>query len=401
MIGPHIIGSPGDYRELIQRWRPKVALLLDPGERTATEIKSWSPDTFLIGRVYREDGEISNHILADPRGAAEWAANLIRPAASRNPDIDVWQLNNEVVQDVDQMPKLAEFSQQYVRLLAESGLRAAIGCFSVGRPEAPSLDQAAAWKAFAPAMTFGQQHNAVLLLHAYGRPHIFGDPATSDSPPEWYLQRYERIVRPYLPPEVPDMPYVYGEYGCDMRGDNRGWRTGYGGDFNSYIRDLQDAAKFLAGQPNCLGACVYTLGVVNPQWLDFDIRGACAEGLAQTSWPGHPKPSLTFHPRGAPPSRRTMAPQAVARATANAALQEQVKASAKGPGAKPLADYGGGAALVQRITADGFVPTSREFSVRSGGVSYLARSASHPRTGEERVYYAPKDRPADVQHVVA
>jgi hypothetical protein len=104
MIGPHIIGSSGDYRELLQRWKPKVALLLDPGERAATEIKSWSPGTFLIGRVYREDGEISDRILADPRSAAEWAADLIRPAASRNPDIDVWQLNNEVVQDADQLP---------------------------------------------------------------------------------------------------------------------------------------------------------------------------------------------------------------------------------------------------------------------------------------------------------
>jgi hypothetical protein len=399
MIGPHIIGSPGEYRELMQRWKPRVALLLDPGEGASADIKRWSPTTFLIGRVYREDGEISDHILADPRGAAEWAASLIRSAASRNPDIDVWQFNNEVVQDTDQIPKLSRFTQEYVRLLAESGLRAAIGCFSVGRPEAPSLDQGAAWKAFAPAMTYGLEHNAVLLLHAYGRPHIFGDAAIGDSPPEWYLQRYERVVRPFLPSEVPEMPYVYGEYGCDMRGGDRGWKTGYGGDHSSYVKDLQEAARFLAQQPNCLGACVYTLGVVNPQWLDFDIRGECAHGLAAILWPWRPKRDIMFRRRGAKPSRRGPTPKGAARPATGPGLQAQVKALAKDPRAKPLADYGGDAAFVQRIITDGFVPTSREFSVRSGGTAYLVRAASHPGSGEDRVYYVRKDESGDVHHV--
>ncbi|MCX6033134.1 MAG: N-acetylmuramidase domain-containing protein [Chloroflexi bacterium] len=198
---------------------------------------------------------------------------------------DVWQITNEIAQtDPAQIAKLADFSIEYIRLLANGNMRAAIGGFSVGRPEAPRNDRMAAWGAFLPAMREGMRHDAVLLLHAYGRPHIFGDPQTHDSPPEWFLQRYEYVVRPDLPPDVRDMPYVYGEYGCDMRGGSGGWKTGYKEDYAAYAKDLHKAAELLAQQPNCLGACVYTLGS-DGGWGDFDIAGPAADALAAMAWP--------------------------------------------------------------------------------------------------------------------
>lgn len=401
MIGPHIIGSHGDYRELLKRWRPRVALLLDPPERAATEIKDWSPETFVIGRVFRDDREIGNRIVADPNAAAEWGANLIRQAASRNPDVDAWQFNNEVVQDTDKLPRLADFTRRYIELLADSGLRAAIGAFSVGRPEAPNLDQAAAWKAFAPAMRLGLQHNAVLLLHAYGRPGIFGDPQTKDSPPEWYLQRYEHVVRPFLPPEVPEMPYVYGEYGCDMRTGRGGWKTGYRENATAYVHDLELAARFLAQQPLCLGACIFTLGVVNQDWRDFDIRGEAAERLSRVAWPTPVSAGIGQH-ASAEALRPRMAEVAAAEPMSEHFRSVHRRSLRRSTRVRLLADHGAPDALLRRIIADGFVPSSRGFSVRSRGVVYKARSASQPQTGAERVYYyAPKGQPDDVRYVVA
>jgi hypothetical protein len=45
------------------------------------------------------------------------------------------------------------------------------------------------------------------------------------------------------------------------------------------------------------------------------------------------------------------------------------------------------AALQRRIFAAGFVPNSGEFSVRFGGVTYIAQRAEHLESGEVRVYY--------------
>lgn len=287
MIGPHIIGPIGSYRDLFQRWQPRAALLLDPSAGEARLIKSWSPRSFVIGRVFRDDREVGHRILSDPIGAAQWAAQLITASArAGNQEVDVWQFSNEVAQtDPGQIEKLAAFSIEYIRLLALHGLRAAIGGFSVGRPEAPRNDGMAAWGAFVPAMRVGMRNNAVLLLHGYGAPAIF------EPDENWYLHRFERVVLPDLPADVRAMPYVYGEYGCDMgvktQGDRRGWKTGYGEDARAYADDLLKAAQVLAGQPQCLGACVFTLGN-NAGWGDFDLTGAAAEMLAAVSWPVRP-----------------------------------------------------------------------------------------------------------------
>lgn len=284
MIGPHIIGGIGSYRNILQRWQPRAALLLDPSSGAAGEIKSWSPRTFIVGRVFREDQEVEGRILSDPISAAQWAAQIVTSAAAAgNREVDVWQITNEIAQSgPDQIAKLAAFSIEYIQILAQHGVRAAIGGFSVGRPEAPRNDNMAAWGAFAPAMRVGMRNNAVLLLHAYGGPRIF------EPDENWYLHRYERVVLPDLPADVRAMPYVYGEYGCDMgvksAGDRRGWLTGYGGDAGAYAEDLRKAAQVLAQQPQCLGACLFTLGN-NSIWGDFDVAGAAAETLAGVGWP--------------------------------------------------------------------------------------------------------------------
>jgi len=398
MIGPHVMGGIGEYRELIRRWRPQALLLVDPSGGAAAEIKSWSPGTFLVGRVFQPDSEIEKRILADPISAAQWAAGLIKPAAAGNPDVDVWQFNNEVAQaDPGQIAKLAEFTKEYIKLLAASGLAAAIGCFSVGRPEAPPNDSGAAWNAFAPAMKAGMAQNAVLLLHAYGRPRIFGDPQTHDSPPEWYLQRYEYVVRPFLPAEVRDITYIYGEYGCDMRTGREGWKTGYKGDYAAYIKDLHKAAEFLAQQPNCLGACVFTLGTSSQDWVDFDVRGDPAEALSRRPWPTQPKPGAAMHPRGLRSARRrTVLPSPAATVSAAPEAERLFKDRRT----RPMADLALKTSLLERIVADGCVPTSKEFSVRVGGEACQAQTASHPKTGEERVYYALKGHPDKVRQVL-
>ena len=149
MIGPHVIGSINHHQQTIQRWQPRVALLLEPAAGAAAQWKTWSPNTFLVGRVFRPDGEIESRIAANPQEAAHWAADIVRNNAIYNREIDAWQFNNEVMlANPTQLAKLAEFSIAFVDLLFQDGLHAAIGGFSTGCPEVPELDEMAAWNAF-------------------------------------------------------------------------------------------------------------------------------------------------------------------------------------------------------------------------------------------------------------
>lgn len=286
MIGPHEAGRVTASRlATLRRWQPRLALLFNEALHDAGAVRAACPDTFLVGRVYRPDEEMQARITADPTGAAGWAAGLIREAASRAPQVDVWQIANEVVQtSVVQMRANSRFHVALTQQLAPYGLRTAIGAFSVGNPHLPEYERLAFWQEFYPAMRAAQQHDGILLLHAYGAPRLY------DTDPDWYLHRYERQVLPRLPDDLRALPYAYGEYGSDLGINNiapkKGWRTGYGGDYRAYAADLFRAAQELAQHPQCLGAALYTHGCENcADWGDFDISGPAAEHLAAMAWP--------------------------------------------------------------------------------------------------------------------
>lgn len=392
MIGMHIIGGIGQYEAAIRAWQPRAALLLDPGDSTAATFKEWSPQTFLVGRVYRKDEDIAHRILADPHEAAQWAAGLIEQAAASNQEIDVWQFNNEICQgSVDQLTKLSQFSIDYIDLLAAKGLRAAIGCFSVGQPQAPELDAGAAWGAFVPALKHAIAHDGVLLLHAYGAPKLY------DSDDSWYLHRFEKRVRENLPAEVRNISYVYGEFGCDMGveqpGLRKGWRTGYNADIHAYVADLKKAAAFLAEQSHCLGACIFTLGNQGA-WSDFDIAGKPADALAGAAWPA---PSIAPQPIEVPAEPTQPAPDDILPIDEPPVETPEPAVPEAAPGLRTLLlEEGDGrqvitlnpkAALQKRMFADGYVPNSLEFPISFAGRDYVAQGANHLGRGDTRIYY--------------
>lgn len=281
MIGPHVIGGISPHLDVIRRWQPRLLLLLDPANGAARAIKQVSPTTTIIGRVFKPDGEIANRIAANPLEAAQWAADTTLPFVEGNPEVDYWQFTNEVRQtSTNEIRSLNAFSIAYVDKLMGIGTKAAIGGFSVGNPKTPPEDPSQ-WAAFYPAMRYAKARGGILLLHAYGADSIF-EPEDS-----WYLHRYEKRVIPHLPDDLKDMPYCYGEYGCDLGvksiGDRRGWKTGYMGNYNAFGNDLLAASRFLANYPQCKGAAIFTLGNFG-DWNDFDIAGDCANHLAGLPW---------------------------------------------------------------------------------------------------------------------
>lgn len=286
MIGTHEAGRVTEKRLAVLRdWQPRVTLLFNEALHDTGKVRAALPHTFLVGRVYKPDEEVHARISADPRAAAHWAAHLIAEAVAYAPHIDVWQIANEIAQTSPGLiRKNAQFHVTLMRLLADAGLRAAIGGFSVGNPHLPAHEHMQFWQEFYPAMEEALRLDGVLLLHAYGAPRMH------DTDPDWYLHRYERQVLPRLPEHLQALPYLYGEYGADLGINNiapkKGWKTGYNGDYRSYGADLHKAALFLARYPQCLGAAIYTHGCENcGDWGDFDITGEPARHLARLDWP--------------------------------------------------------------------------------------------------------------------
>lgn len=359
MIGVHVIGSVQPHLEVLSRWKPRACLLLDPSNGAAQAVKAVSPDTFLIGRVYRPDGEVSDRIQANPAEAGRWAAGAVIQVAAGNSEIDVWQVANEVCQtSTTLIQKLNTFCISYTDELARHSLKAAIPGFSVGNPKTPDED-ASQWAAFYPAMRHAKARGGVLLLHAYGAKTIY------ESDDSWLLHRYEKRVIPDLPADLRDAPYVYGEYGCDMGVvgiGQRGWRTGYMGNWNAYAADLERAAHFLKNYPQCRGATVFQMGN-NSDWADFDITGDAATKLASIQWPA---------PVQQPPPGGDME-------LADVLL-------AKGEERRALR-FNPTAALQVAINRDGFQIASDEFDVSHEGKGYRGQLAERLSDGAVRVYY--------------
>jgi hypothetical protein len=108
MIGPHIIGSISAHSERLRRWQPRLILVLDPSPDQVKELRQVCPHAFIVGRVYRPDQEVDQRIRTNPKEAARWAHNAIMERFA--PEIDAWQLENEVLQQWDGLPLLNEFA---------------------------------------------------------------------------------------------------------------------------------------------------------------------------------------------------------------------------------------------------------------------------------------------------
>ncbi|HFQ92743.1 MAG TPA: hypothetical protein ENK32_01940, partial [Anaerolineae bacterium] len=152
---PHIVAQPGSrlglhvvmnndpgIMDFVRRSRPSVMKAVgDLG--FLTEVKEVSPGTITIGRV--DDIWVQNYI-GEPEEAARDYVNKHLRTYQANPGVDFWEGWNEPDPGLGRMAWYARFEQERVKLMAQHGLRSAIGGFSPGVPE---LDE---FELFVPAI---------------------------------------------------------------------------------------------------------------------------------------------------------------------------------------------------------------------------------------------------------
>lgn len=274
LLGPHCNSAPGGVPELVQRWKPAVACVLDPepvwrGPAAGTR-------TRFVWRYFEPNQPDFNQPLDPVAEARAWMARRLGQMLQFTGVGGYWQGYNEIViASAEAMARYARFEAERLTLLARHGLRGGVGAFAVGNP--PDLTW---WDAFHPALEAAARTGGVLLLHEYNYPDPRGDERHD---PAWLSLRH-RMVYERLPARL-RVPLIISECGRDsIFGEpNPGWRGQL--TATEYLESLEWYDQQLLQDPYVLGACVYCLAAESWRWTSYDIRPDVAEVMAGRARP--------------------------------------------------------------------------------------------------------------------
>ena len=280
-LGLHVQwnNSP-EIMEFIRRMKP--AVVKSTGDLGfLAEVKAASPSTVTIARLLNS----SLSMEGDPVEAARTFVAQNLPEYQRHPAVDYWEgLNEPGIQG--RMEWYTSFEVERVRLMAEHGLRCAVGGFSTGVPE---WDEFAA---FLPAIEAAQEHQGILTLHEYDAPTLDrsvgaglpGQPAHAERGA--FALRYRWWYEDFLKPKGLVLPLVISEAGIDGTIPNRPGPKGRGWqDFSGYwveqgvaedgiqalLKQLSWYDAELQRDPYVIGFAVFTAGAMTGEWASYDI----------------------------------------------------------------------------------------------------------------------------------
>lgn len=282
-LGIHVVrNNSSNIMEFVRQAQPAVMKGVDD-LGFLEEVKQVSPRTITIGRL----SPPAQTYTGEPEKAARDLVDKQIDRYLKNPYIDYWEGWNEPDPNLDHMAWYARFEAERVRLLAQHGLKAAIGGFSTGVPE---MDE---FELFLPAIEAAIEHGGILSLHEYGAPtmmYLYGDPLPGypTYPDRGSLTfRYRWYYRDILEPRGLVLPLVISEAGIDgIIGLGRPGPNGHGwDDFEDYWLEQglgSNGVEAFINQLNwydngvredgyVIGFTVFTAGGI-AQWKQYDIN---------------------------------------------------------------------------------------------------------------------------------
>jgi len=221
--------------------KPRVVVSMEHSVDTWKAAREASPNTFIVGRHYVDDGE--QIFDDDPEARAEQFFDAMRDDAERMRGIyDAWMGYNEsVIHSPEDAQKLSRFYVRWGDLMRAAGLVSAAYSFATGNPSKgdPKPDgsfEPNLWQYLAD----GLRHCDLLSLHEYSAP-------TMDNLQPYLCLRY-RAVMQLLPPDA-RRQIVITETGIDggvgpVNRPQEGWSkftdaAGYVSTLSWYDRELQ------------------------------------------------------------------------------------------------------------------------------------------------------------------
>lgn len=174
-LGIYVITLAGvDVVEYVRRALPRVILSMDHNLDTWRQVKNLSPNTFILGRHYVEDGD--QLYLDNPERRATELFARMRPDMEKMRGLyDAWMGYNEtVINNETEARRLARFYAHWGKLMREAGFKSAAYSFATGTPAAgfPNPDGIGNEPDFWPFLTGGLRACDFLSLHEYSAPHM-------------------------------------------------------------------------------------------------------------------------------------------------------------------------------------------------------------------------------------
>lgn len=285
-ISIHAGGLSTAVTDIIKHGRPRLVKLLDALGSTATTVKQLDPGVFVIGRIYLSQQPTN----LPPHKQAEWWWGQTNSTILSSPDVDAWEGYNEPNVGGDSAMKwYTEFEIARVKILANHGLRAVIGCFATGTPD---VTNSKLMNLFNPAIDAANAHNGVLGVHEYSSPYMWScySNVTHDG---WLTLRYRKWYNQFLIPQNRTIPLAITETGIDAVGTMCGgpsfggyrtacsWWKGQGYTQSceqTYINQMAWYDERLRQDSYVIGATIFQIDC--PGWADYSVTPAASELIA-------------------------------------------------------------------------------------------------------------------------
>lgn len=267
----------GDFSYLADL-KPRVVKLMDGKQEEIDLIRSLTPGSFIVNRIYEDDSQVSNDIRNDPEGAAAKHHGMIMERGLTG--VDYYQIQNEQHQKPPELELLNRYYMRLMNLCVSSGHRTTVIDCSVGNLHVTET-RPGDWEYVFPTLAYAQDNGFVVNCHQYSR-ESFWNPKTNPEtgkqcyPNEWFLHRLEETAMPVLDSYgFNRLLYLVGEFGlsrllsvCPDEEQKPGgwqiWRT-----HDEYRQDLINIMSYLL------------------QWSDRILGYTCYLTHAFSPWETH------------------------------------------------------------------------------------------------------------------
>ena len=285
-ISPYIIqGTTVPLRRADAK--PTFVMMVDCSVAYHAQMRALMGPDVLIEMRWTEPNDYQP--LDDPeRRADEWwerrkGAILAIPAG----DNTIFAGYNEI--GTEQAAAFARFERRRMAHLHGANRRAAVGSWSVGRPDTDE------WAIYAPLLA-SMHPGDVLDLHEYA-----SDLADIDN--RWHIGRF---TIPAIAANLGDWPMVISEFGYDYTPDTGkgkpGWQLQPGANNETCLAMLRKGGAFYDTQPRVIGVAAYQMGSVDPKFAAFNMWGVWPSVVAEYGAPITPPVSTPVPPPSTTPT---------------------------------------------------------------------------------------------------
>lgn len=255
-LGVYVISLVGiDILDYVRRAMPRVIVSMDHNPDIWRQVKEFSPNTFLLGRHYLDDGQ---QRFNQPESDAEnLFKRMTRDAEKMRGIYDAWMGYNEsIVRSDAEAANLSRFYVEWARLMRDAGFKTAAYSFAAGNPPAgfSNPDGKGSEPNYWRLLEDGLSACDYLSLHEYSAPHLQDQQG-------YLLLRYRRVYE--LLSEDARKPIIISECGIDggVIPDGsvaqRGWALFT--DEEGYLSELKWYDDNLLADDYVLGAAIFTM----------------------------------------------------------------------------------------------------------------------------------------------